>query len=366
MTTNTVLTAAHNQWASRPADQRFSSLEALHSAVTHHREVATEATSVDLSQLRVGMDEVEPVLISPTGNTARFTNAAFRQLCTKARIPAQYMTQLPAELMQANMNHGLSAMESNDNAALLFARNGSLRLRAVTSMDYQRIWNSDITSRLMALTAQQPEWTPAPAAFDGSRGLYASDSDMFAFMVDNERRIFERGPEGGLSRGFFVSNSETGNGAFSITTFFYEFVCGNHRVWGASNVQNMRIRHVGRADERAFEQLAIELTKYANASASTDERVVEVARTMVLADTKDALLDRVFGLRLPDVSRRTLNTAYEVAEAHEDWYGNPRSVWGYVGGLTQVARDLPNASDRVALEGASSRLMNMAVAAAGR
>ena len=28
--------------------------------------------------------------------------------------------------------------------------------------------------------------------------------------------------------------------------------------------------------------------------------------------------------------------ALAIAESHEDWYGNPRSAWGFTGGLTQV------------------------------
>jgi len=87
-----------------------------------------------------------------------------------------------------------------------------------------RIWNSEITSRLCDLEARGP-WQPAPAAFDGSRGLYMGDRDLFAFMVDSGRRIFEKLPGGGLSRGFFVWNSEVGAASFGIQTFFYEYVC---------------------------------------------------------------------------------------------------------------------------------------------
>jgi hypothetical protein len=29
-------------------------------------------------------------------------------------------------------------------------------------------------------------------------------------------------------------------------TFLYEYVCGNHRVWGASNVVEVKIRHIGK------------------------------------------------------------------------------------------------------------------------
>lgn len=364
-----VLTQASNQWASRPADQRFSSLDDLHAAVMHHKEVAVEARGVDLRQLRVtaatgqnddGTVSQYPTLIGASGTVANFTHHSFGQIARRIGAPANYLRSLPAELVAENMNHGLARCDAGDNDALLFSQNGSLTLRAALSNDYQRIWNSDITSRLIRLTEEHPEWQPAPAAFDGSRGLYASDADVFAFMVDNDRRIFERGPAGGLGRGFFVSNTEVGGTAFKFTTFLYEYVCGNHRVWGASGVQELSIRHVGNADDKAFAELAIELRKYADSSAEADELKVMRAQSTLLGENKEAVLDRVFGLRMRDLGRKLIEQSYNVAEQHSDWYGDPKSVWGLTGGMTQVARDLPNASDRVALERAAGKVMQIA------
>ncbi len=360
-----VHTAAHNQWISRPADERFGSLEALHEATTHHKAAAVEAVGVDLRKLTVAMRDfgdrmLEPVLIGETGKEARFTNHGFKQLATRIGAPANYLRTLPGELVTANFNYGLSHSDASDDA-LLFAKNGELRLRAALSGSYRRIWNADITERLLSMTALYPQWQPAPAAFDGSRGLYASDEDMFAFLVDNNRRIFETGPAGGLSRGFMVSNSEVGTGSFVITTFMYEYVCGNHRVWGVSNQKELRIRHVGNADASAFDQLGVELTKYADGSAKDDEAAVTRMQTKVLASSKEELLDMVFGLRINGLSRRVIEQSYELAETREDWYGNPRSVWGLTGGMTEVARDLPNANDRVALERAAGKVMALAL-----
>jgi len=368
---SSVLMAACNQWMTRPADQRFGSLEDLHAAVTHHREVAVEVQGVDLRSLSIetrtftdasGATVAEPVLLGATDTPARFTNHGFNQLTRRIGAPAGYLTKLPPELAALNMNHGLQSLEEGtaDRDSLLFAKNGDLRLRADLSKSYKRIWNADITSRLLRLNAEHPEWQPAPAAFDGSRGLYASDSDMFAFMVDNDRRIFETGPAGGLARGFFVGNSEVGDGSFFVTTFLYEYVCGNHRVWGATGVQELRIRHVGNADDRAFEELSVELTKYADGSAAEDNRKVAAAMKFSLGGTKDEVLDRVFGFRDKALSQKVIAAAYDMAETHSEWYGDPRTMWGFTGGLTQVARDLPIAADRIALERSAGKLMSVA------
>lgn len=230
----------------------------------------------------------------------------------------------------------------------------------MTSDKYTRIWNCDVTERLVRLAVEHPEWQPAPPAFDGSRGLYASDHDIFAFMVDNGRRIFESDPNGGLSRGFFVWNSEVGAASFGVMTFLYEYVCGNHIVWGTSDVRGLRVRHIGDADERAFRELAGELRRYADSSASEGEERIEQAKRYSLGNDKDAVLDAIFGKRIPGLSRKRLDDAYDKAEAHADWYGDPKSVWGMVNGITEIARDLKHTDERVHLDRAAGKVMEIA------
>lgn len=353
----TVLMNATNQWSNRPADERFSSIGALHAAALGYRQNAAVATikANALSVLAKGDD----IILNGEKETARLTNWAFGQLCERAKAPAAYLTGLPSPLAVDCLNLGLKRQGDEETAALLFDRRGGLTARAFTSEKYARIWNSEVTSRLIKLEQDGP-WQPAPAAFDGSRGLYLGDRDMFAFLVDNERRIFEKDQNGGLSRGFFTWNSETRGGSFGFMSFLYEYVCGNHRVWGASNVNEIRVRHVGDADERAFRELAIELRKYADSSAAGDEAKVELARNYQIAATKAEVLDTVFGLRIPGLSRRNIEAGYDLAEKRVDWYGSPRSAWGLAGGLTEIARDLPNADERVALDRASAKVMEIA------
>jgi hypothetical protein len=365
------LMQASRQWATRPADQRFSTLADLHSAVTHHREVAAEQKGVSISRLRVttALDEmgtVHPVLGTKTTDaTAQFTHYSFGQLARRLGAPAKYLRSISAGLASANLNEGIRNYdESRDeeggtDSTLLFAQNGSLVVRAITSDKYTRIWNSDITKRLIALTELDPTWQPAPAAFDGSRGLYASEKDIFAFMVDDDRRIFETLPGGGLSRGFFVSNSEVGDASFSLTTFLYQYVCGNHMVWGAQGVKNIRIPHIGNADERAFSKITVELRKYANESASVDEaRLGQMIRYEVKG-TKDDVLDLLFK---QGIAKGVAREAIEIADTSEDRYGNPRSIFALVSGITEIARDKVNADERVKLEKDAGKVAQIAFA----
>lgn len=364
------LMQASRQWASRPADERFTSLADLHAAVQHHREVAAEQKSVPIANLRIttAMDRegiVHPVLgTHTTEQVAKFTHFSFGQLARRVGAPASYLRNLSAGLASANLNEGIRKADeatARENT-LLFAQNGDLILRAITSDKYTRIWNEDVTARLIRLTEDAPQWQPAPAAFDGSRGLYASEKDVFAFMVDDDRRIFETLPGGGLSRGFFISNSEVGDASFSLTTFLYQYVCGNHMVWGAQGVKNIRIPHIGDADSRAFKNITIELMKYGNESAAEDEAKITRMTRYEFKGTKDEVLDTIFRQIGQAIPKGTLAEAIEISDTSEDRYGTPRTAFSIVSGLTEIARDKVNADERVKLEKAAGKVAQIAFA----
>jgi hypothetical protein len=351
---------ASRQWAERPPDQRFQSLDELHAVCAGYRGVAATAT-VPYRALKAVPQGQDVILENGnSGAQGQLTHWAFGQLCQRAGAPASYLRELPATLAAECLNTGLHARPDDDQAQVLVHRpNGTRLIRAFTSTDYTRIWNSDVTERLGRL-AERGSWRPAPAAMDGSRGLYASDHDMFAFLVDNGRRVFEKLPGGGLSRGFFVWNSEVGAASFGVCTFLYEYVCGNHIVWGAKGVRELRVRHVGDADNRAFHELSGQLRIYAESSASEDEARIQRATTFSLGRDKEEVLDRVFGLRVPQLSRKRTDEAYQLAEAHADWYGDPRTAWGIANGITELAKALPYTDDRVALDRAAGKVLEVA------
>lgn len=357
------LTQANSQWERRPADERFGSLEAMHHAAVNFRTSAAVAT-IKANALHVAAEHGQLLLTGPQGGQALLNNWTFNQLSERAKAPAAYLKRLPAQLAADCINTGLKDAGDAPLQLLVGDRHGIdgeiKTARAITSDRYSRIWNCDITARLLELETRGP-WQPAPAAFDGSRGLYLGDRDMFAFLVDNNRRIFEKGPAGGLSRGFFVSNSEVGDAAFDVIAFWYEYICGNHRVWGAQLIEQVKVIHIGKDQgAKAFDRLQVEVRKYAEASSRDDEAKVLSARRFQIGADKNDVLDAIFKLKVPAITKTIAGQAYDLAEKRVDWYGSPRSAWGYAGGLTEIARDLPNASDRSALEMAATKVMEMA------
>lgn len=377
------LTAASKQWATRPGDQRFSSLADLVAFCQSSRDRAVAAKRL-YSELRAEKSGEDVVLAGPRG-VAALTHHAFGQIATLAGAPGGYLRTLPATLAIQNLNHGLKARsienDSTGSAMLLLDREpdtGAYMARAITSEKYSRVWDVDIATRLVEFCQANPEWTNPPAYAisdeDKSRpgynpdtgtvpsGLYASDRDMFAFLIDGGH-VLDTGNKGnGMNRGFYVSNSEVGDKALSLTSFAFDKVCGNHIIWGARDISQLRIRHVGDADKRAWSKVAVELRAYAESSTEGIEKRIAAARLAVLGGTKldalDAALKMVSKARVP-LSQKAVREAMETAEKREDRYGNPRTVWGLVSGLTENSQMCPNVDDRTIVDRAAGKLLEM-------
>lgn len=382
---------ASNQWAFRPADQRFWNLEELHAATLRHREEATEAAVV-LDEARVEAVGESLQLTGRQGIPAKFTHWSFGQLASIAQAPGSYLRTLPATLAAQNINHGLKNRDNGTEARVLISQREietgndfggfESRIRAFLSEKYTRIWNHEIVERLIELPS---EWRVPPARPSSSdprarpateedilqrggggglsinvgdmiapAGLYASEEDMFAFLVDESRPI-DDGTEQGLARGFFITNSEVGKASFRVTTFLYRFVCGNHIVWDAKDVHEIKIRHVGRADTKAFNQLRVELVKYAEASAGVDEAKIAQAKTFKIGADIHDVVDFIFEKKI--LSRSNAKAAFELAEENTDEDGDPRSAWGLSQGVTRLSQEEVNADKRVALDRAAGKIL---------
>ena len=382
---------ASNQWSTRPADERFWDLNEMTKKCAEYKASACEAT-VKFGEVRAEAYRGEVCVVGKKNVTARMTNWAFGQLCQRADAPAGYLRDLPATLAAQNLNHGLSRIdEKTDEAAkLLFHKNGDFVLRAATSPTYSRVWNSDIVNRLAENLPAGWVVPPArPAGVDNERtrvavaadvlrlqkaglsikigdkiapaGLYASDHDMFVFMV-NEDKTVDDGTGHDLGRGFFMWNSEVGAASFGIMTFLYDAICGNHIVWGAKGVQELRIRHVGEAGTKAFRGIRAELIKYADESTSEISAKICAARRFEFGGTKDEAIAAAFKAIARTggswISRKKLEEAHDVAELRGR-YGSPRSAWGLVNGLTELSQKSEHTDQRVALDRAAGRIMEM-------
>lgn len=352
---------ANKQWASRPEDERFQSLEGLYRATKAYADTAREREKVEVSSLRVENIDGEVKLVGKGGIPAKLTHWAFGQLAARITAPASYLRTLPATLAAQNLNHGLAAkLKASADATvnLLFHINGEYVLRALTTDKYERVWNWEVAERLLAM--QEQGWEPARPdvrVIDDRLPLYASDHDMFAFIRSKHYVIGEQGNPQGLQRGLIVQNSEVGASTLKVIRFLYREMCGNHIIWGAEEVIELNLRHVGNIRDR-MKLWDVQIQKYLDQSANEDEAIIERAQRKQIAATKEDVLDAIFAKKIPGLSRKAIEAGYEANKPDED--GDPRTVWGIVQGVTRHSQTLAYADARTELDKAAGKLLDAA------
>ena len=156
----------------------------------------------------------------------------------------------------------------------------------------------------------------------------------------------------GLFRGFILRNSDVGAAALTLDVFLFRAVCGNHIIWGFQHVVGFRRRHVGASIQDAWTTSLESVRGALDADAAHDRLVLLRATSQELGPTRDAVVDAV--VQRLDLSQKQAAEAYTLAEVHET---NPRSVWGYVQGLTRLSQRTPWQDGRFSLDRAASRLL---------
>lgn len=355
---------ANRQWATRPADQRFRTLPAMLAATQAYAKVA-RTTVVPWSDLRVEATDNDLLLKGKKDTPATLTHYAFGQLSARVGAPPHYLRELPPTLAAQNLNHGLKhgRSEGAADAQLLFHTNGALVLRAATTEQYERIWNWEVIERLMeacdqhTLVPARPTFSWTGEKLDDNReaALYASDHDMFAFVMSKERGITD-GTGRDLYRGFIVINSEVGARSLGILRFYFRDVCGNFIIWGAEKVIEVRMQHRGQIRQK-WDEALVQVRQYMDGSGSLDEARIKRAIKVKLGATKQDVLDRLFGIRSLGLSRKMLDASYEAVLPEQD--GSPLTQWGLVQGMTRHAQATPYADERQDIDRKAGRVLSI-------
>ena len=350
----TTLTQASKQWATRPAEERFTSLPGMLAMLETQRAISRAAVVSSRKLRAVPLDDNQGLVIEgPNGHGYAPTHWSFGQAATLTGAPAGYLRALPAPLAADCLNYGFQVDRSAQDIGVLLSNQGTPQLRAVTGPRYGRIWNDDVVRELIdrfgdGVTGDfkvPGTWgRPLDQVDIKNTTLYAGDRDMFVFLADENNRIElpgrRDGKTGELARGFFVSNSETGAGTLRVKTFLFDYVCANRIVWGAHELEDIAIRHTASAPDRFIDEVAPALLAYSNAAAGNINQVLRGAQASKI-DKVDKFLAGRFGPRI----------AQRIERAHVMDEGRPiETIWDAVTGATAYARSIPWTSERVELE----------------
>jgi hypothetical protein len=366
-----------SEWFSRPDDERYLSLTDLYSAVRTRADRAQTRT-VESRAVRVeaSRDSAERLALIVPGRDEPVapTHWSFGQLCTLVGAPSSYMRQLPAPLAGINLQHGLLSHRA-ELVKTLEADDGRVELRAVTGPDYGRIWDHELVAAVRKIAGNgtgDTRWK-VPGVLDwntmthnpfvditnDTTTLYASDRDVFLFLVDDTHPI-EAGrlPDGSPDlyfRGFYCWNSEVGSKTLGIASFYLRAVCMNRNLWGVENFEEITIRHSKFAAQRFAHEAAPALTRFADSSPAPFVAGIRAARERIVARSDE---DRDSFLRKRGFSKSETAKIIETV-LHEEGRP-PESVFDFVQGITALARGKAHQDARLELEGRAKRLLERA------
>ena len=367
-----------SEWFSRPDDERYLSLTDLYGAVRRRAERAQTRTVESRSvRVEVARDNAERLALLVPGRDEPVApmHWSFGQLCSLVGAPSSYMRQLPATLVGINLQHGLLSHRA-ELVKTLEADDGRVELRAVTGPDYGRIWDHELVAAVIDIAGNgtgDTRWK-VPGVLDwntmthnpfvditkDTTTLYASDRDVFLFLVDDTHPI-EAGrlPDGSPDlyfRGFYCWNSEVGSKTLGIASFYLRAVCMNRNLWGVENFEEITIRHSKFAAQRFAHEAAPALTRFADSSPAPFIAGIKAARERIVARSDE---DRDSFLRKRGFSKSETTKIVEIV-LHEEGR-QPESVFDFVQGISALARGKAHQDARLELEGRAKRLLERAI-----
>ena len=364
-----------SEWFSRPDDERYLSLDTLAEAVRtraeHSRSRVVESAAIQVVSSRDNPERLSLMLPGANAPTAP-THWSFGQLASQVGAPAAYLRQLPAALAGINLQYGLATHRA-EQIKTYETESGRVELRAVTGPDYGRIYDYELVEAVQRIAGNgtgDTRWK-VPGILDWSTGiynphvditkdtttLYASDRDVFLFLVD-DRNPIEAGrlPDGSpdlFFRGFYCWNSEVGAKTLGIASFYLRAVCQNRNLWGVEDFQEIKIRHSKYAGSRFAHEAAPALRNFANSSPTPFINGIKAARERIVAGSDE---DRSDFLRKRGFSKAETGKIIDIVLNEEG--RPPESVFDFVQGITALARTKTHQDVRLDMEGRAKKLMD--------
>jgi len=367
-----------NQWANRSDDQRFTDLSSLRAQVAMW-EAQSNAAEVLPKDIRAIYDNSNPEYLGfeVNGDVLDASHWGFDQIARLAQAPTSYLRQLPAPLAAINLNYGLAVAEQKE--VLAYVRqpgDGTSMLRGMTSTKYGRIYDREVVDAVMKVAGNgngDTRWK-VPGCIDWSSKfgvsynsevditkdnttLYASDRDVFLFLVDDRNPIevgkLSDGSPDLMFRGFYVWNSEVGCRTFGFASMYLRGVCQNRNLWGVEGFNEIVFKHTGGAPQRFAEMAAPALHAFADGASQKLVAGVKAAKQTIVAKDDEERTDFLakFGFSQKQAAR--------VVDQHLIEEGTkPESIWDFSQGITALARQEALQEARLKLEQVAGKMLD--------
>lgn len=360
----------NRQWSSRPDEERFVSLLDLHDAnLMQYQNSRQKVVSLKTIEAQPEFDGMK-LVFRDTGKEAGLSNWAYNQIGTQLQISPGFTSTLPPKIAADVFNWGLSKADDSAKSNFLATKaDDGVLIRSVTGEKYGRIWNYQISSPLVERFGDgiTGDWT-VPGEFGKkveitkrNTTLYRSDRDMFVCLVDEKNKIQvpnrRNGQTGEVSRGFIITNSEVGAGVIAVYFFTFDYFCMNRTIWGLDNVTEIKLRHTLNAPERWLDEIAPAIENYGQIKASSfEQKLIAAQNTKLDKPAEEILLSK---LSIP-TTKKMIDGIYTAYAKDEPDHPIMETVFDLTVGVTAYARSIPFQNERVPVERAAGKLLELA------
>jgi len=367
-----------NQWMNRPDDQRFTDLSSLRDQVALW-EAQSTAKSVLPREIRAIYDNHNPDYLgfAVDDTIVEPSNWGFDQIARLAQAPTSYLRTLPGPLAAVNLNYGLAVADQKEVSAYVREpETGGTLLRGMTSPKYGRIHDREVVDAVMKVAGNgtgDTRWK-VPGCIDWSSEfgvaynpevditkdnttLYASDRDVFMFLVDDRNPIevgkLSDGSPDLMFRGFYTWNSEVGCRTFGFASMYLRGVCQNRNLWGVEGFNEIVFKHTNGAPGRFLKEAEPALMAFADGASNKLVAGVKAAKQAIVAKDDEERLDFLgkYGFSQKQATR--------VVDQHLLEEGTkPESLWDFSQGITALARQEALQEARLKLEQIAGKMLD--------
>jgi hypothetical protein len=373
-------TLLNDEWRKRPDDERFLSLDELSGHVRERAEDCDQRI-VSMPSLDVNTNSGTP-RIEADDRVFGTTHWSFSQLCGQIGAPARYIRRLNPMLAAENLREGIK--DCPDDVQIYGDQD---TIRAMTGPSYGRIFDHQVVDAVRQMVANSDVAWKVPGVMDWGSGcydpavpvtkdtttLFASDRDVALFLCDDTTPIdvgkLASGDPDLMFRGFFLKNSEVGDGSLYVATMYLRGVCANRCLWGVEGFKEIRIRHTKNAPGRMINDVQPVLDSYRR---DGDPKRVVVA----INEAKSQRVIPSDPWQKPDEAReeqlgfltKRMKFSVDTAKAilKHDAPGTDRqqltTVWDFSNQISSFAQKSKHHDRRLALEAKAGALLERAAA----
>jgi len=360
---------ASHQLFSRPDDECFRDWTHLFEHLNHQEANTQEIREVSSLRSAPVDGSLELMFECPAFNgMAKLNDWTFKQLCgmTGVRGVSAAINALSPNTASLALNELLDRAEIPKRTLLVDDNGLEVTARAIYSGKYERVSDYDVF-RSMYRLSNQYGYEPA-GNFCGKRGglspvrpeasgLYAGSEDSFGFIANEEGSIDIDNST--LYHMFMFGNSEVTKSTFWFSEAYYSFICGNHNIYGITNMRHGKKKHIGDVRsvfediKKAFQRTDEERNEIRDSVYKTHQVAIRRQFADTLIRTEERLRDYL--------THKDARSVLPWIDHPNAYPKNPLSYFGVAQAVTLASQTKNTVDDRMKMDRVAGEIVAQAI-----